>query len=224
MTPEKTMEATKKSAGQVAPVIEAYRKIHTNLAQLLESGDKRSVVFIGAESGAGASTLSANLAIVIAQTGARVLVMDADMRAPAQCRNFKVPDSAGLSAILAGLATPDDCIHKQVKPNVDLLPSGSTPSNPSEMLCSSRMRALLEEVSNRYDYVFIDCPSLCVATDALTIARHTAGVVLTARYNRTTCRKYAKTMKQIEAAGITLLGAVICDQQERERKFGFLGK
>ena len=225
MANEKQLEVAEKSTKRVAfQVMEAYKMIRTNLMFSLATKDSRAVVFSSAEPSAGKSTLSANLAIVMAQTGARVLLIDADMRKPTQHRNFKVTRTMGLSKILGGLATVDECVCRQVKPNVDLIPSGPTPPNPSELLGSSRMLKLLEELAAQYDYVFIDSPPLCVVADALVIAPHTAGVVLVARHNQTTYDEYAEALEKVEASNAPLLGAVICDLQMSEGSYGRYGK
>lgn len=225
MTPEKTPEVVEKSGQRVAfSVMEAYKMIRTNLVFSLATSDKRIVVFSSSEPSAGKSTLSANLAIVMAQTGARVVLVDADMRKPTQHRNFKVTRTMGLSKILGGLATVEECVCRQVKPNVDLIPSGPTPPNPSELLGSARMVKLLEELAAQYDYVFIDSPPLCVVADALVIAPHTAGVVLVARHNQTTYDEYAEALEKVEASNAPLLGAVICDLQMSEGSYGRYGK
>jgi capsular exopolysaccharide synthesis family protein len=155
----------KASKRTVFQVMEAYKMIRTNLLFALATTENHVVVFSSAEPSAGKSTLSANLAIVMAQTGARVVLVDADMRKPVQHRNFRLSKTQGLSKILGGLATPEECIVRQVLPNLDLIPSGTIPPNPSELLGSSRMKALLEALQQQYDYVFIDTPPLGVVAD-----------------------------------------------------------
>ena len=201
----------KASKRTVFQVMEAYKMIRTNLLFALATTDNRVVVFSSAEPSAGKSTLSANLAIVMAQTGARVLLMDADMRKPSQHRNFKKTRSMGLSKVLGGLSTLDECIYPNVKPNVDLITSGPTPPNPSELLGSVRMKELLEELQTRYDYIFIDMPPLCVVADALVVAPNTAGVVLIARHNQTMYEEFAEALEKVETTGAKLLGAVLTD-------------
>ncbi len=203
-------KATNRTSFQVA---EAYKMIRTNLQFALATTDKRVVVFSSAEPGAGKSTLSANLAIVMAQTGARVVLVDADMRKPTQHRNFRVTRTNGLSKILGGLNTFEECLCKEVKANVDLIPSGPTPPNPSELLGSSRMQKLMEDLQAQYDYVFIDMPPLCVVTDALVVAPHAAGVVLVARHNQTVYDEFGEAIESVENSGANLLGVVMTDMK-----------
>lgn len=214
MATEKNLEIAEKATKHVAfQVMEAYKMIRTNLLFSLSTKDSRVVVFSSAEPSAGKSTLSANLAIVMAQTGARVLLIDADLRKPSQHRNFKLSRTLGLSKILGGLATVEECLYKNVKPNVDVILSGPTPPNPSELLGSARMKELLDKMNEEYDYVFIDMPPLCVVTDALVVAPNAAGMVLVARHNQTTYDEFAEALETIENASISLLGVVMTDMK-----------
>lgn len=214
-------KANKRTAFQV---MEAYKMIRTNLLFALATTNSRTVVFSSAEPSAGKSTLSANLAIVMAQTGARVLLMDADMRKPSQHRNFKKTRSLGLSKVLGGLNTLDECIHVNVKPNVDLITSGPTPPNPSELLGSTRMKELLEELESRYDFVFIDMPPLCVVADALVVAPNAAGVVLVARHNQTMYDEFGEALEKVNTAASKLLGVVLTDMKVGTGNYGRYGR
>ncbi|MBQ5840912.1 MAG: CpsD/CapB family tyrosine-protein kinase [Clostridia bacterium] len=207
---EKDGSSSGNNAFQIA---EAYRTIRTNLLFTLANTDNRVVVFSSAEPGAGKSTLSANMAIVMAQTGAKVLLIDADMRKPRQHRNFRCARTEGLSKVLGGISTLADSIQRQLMPNLDLLPAGPIPPNPSELLGSQRMNAMLEELKGQYDYIFIDTPPMTVVTDALLLLPQTAGAVLVARQRQTAydeLKEVVESIKQIEA---TLLGVVLADVQ-----------
>lgn len=222
MANEKTVEIAEKSSKRVAfQVMEAYKMIRTNLMFSLATKESSVVVFSSAEPSAGKSTLSANLAIVMAQTGARVLLIDADMRKPTQHRNFQLSRTMGLSKILGGLATVEECLHKDAKPNVDVILSGPTPPNPSELLGSARMTSLLEEMSGKYDYIFIDSPPLCVVADALVLAPMSAGVVLVARHNQTMYEEFGEAIEKVETAGSSLLGVVLSDMRSSVGNYSY---
>lgn len=192
-------------------VAEAYKMIRTNLLFTLANANSKVVVFSSAEPSAGKSTLCSNLAIVMAQTGAKVLLIDADMRKPVQHRNFRVSKTLGLSKILGNLNTAEECIQHDITPNLDLLPSGSIPPNPSELLGSDRMKKLLAQAEENYDYVFIDSPPLCVVADALVIAPQSAGVVLVARQKQTTYDELDECIEAIKRIDATMLGVVVTD-------------
>ena len=209
---EKVASGAKRSNFQVS---EAYKMIRTNLLFALSTTNSRTVIFSSAEPGAGKSTLSGNLAIVMAQTGSRVALVDADMRKPSQHRNFKIPRTMGLSKILSGLNTLDECICRDVKPNLDVIPAGTIPPNPSELLGSARMLSLLEELQEKYDYVFVDMPPLCVVADALVVAPNVAGVVLVSRHKQTTYDELNDAIENVKLSNANLLGVVLtCVVQE----------
>ncbi len=206
--PGKSGYSTRSVAFRVA---EAYKMIRTNLLFTLANAESKVVVFSSAEPSAGKSTLCSNLAIVMAQTGAKVLLIDADMRKPVQHRNFRFSKTLGLSKILGNLNTLEECIHRDVVPNLDLIPSGSIPPNPSELLGSDRMKKLLKQFEEEYDYVFIDSPPLGVVADALVIAPQSAGVVLVARQRQTTYDELDECIEAIKQIDATMLGVVVTD-------------
>ncbi len=199
------------SGGNAFQIAEAYRTIRTNLLFTLANTDNRVVVFSSAEPSAGKSTLSANMAIVMAQTGAKVLLMDADMRKPRQHRNFRCPRTEGLSKVLGGISTLEDSLYRQVLPNLDLLSAGPIPPNPSELLGSQRMTNLLEDLKEQYDYIFVDTPPLTVVADALILLPQAAGAVLVARQRQTAYDELKEVIESIKQIDASLLGVVLAD-------------
>ncbi len=213
-------KAAQSPAGNNFRMAEAYRMIRTNLLFALAGNDNNVVLFSSAEPSAGKSTLCCNLAIVMAQTGARVLLVDADMRKPVQHRHFRLPKSEGLSKILGGFCEVKECIQTEVAPNLDLLPSGAIPPNPSELLGTPKMLEILETVKNEYDYVFVDMPPMSVVSDALILAPRSAGVVLVARQKQTTYDELQECLDAIERAHTTLLGVVVSDVHDTTSGYG----
>ena len=220
----KTRKPTARPIASTFQIVEAYKAIRANLLFALATSDSKVVALSSAEPNAGKSTAASNLAITMAQTGAKVLLIDADMRKPTQHRNFKRSRSTGLSKILSGLTTFQETVQKQVKPNVDVILSGPTPPNPSELLGSARMKSLLDEVSKEYDYIFVDMPPLCVVADALVVAPNAAGVVLVARQNQTTYDEFDEAIEKVENAGINLLGVVMTDVNMAVSKYSRYGR
>ena len=206
--PGKTGYSSRNVAFRVA---EAYKMIRTNLLFTLANANSKIVVFSSAEPSAGKSTLCSNLAIVMAQTGAKVLLIDADMRKPVLHRNFRVSKTLGLSKILGNLNKVDECVHHNVAPNLDLIPSGSIPPNPSELLGTDRMKQLLAQAEEQYDYIFVDSPPLGVVADALVVAPQSAGVVLGARQKQTTYDELEECVEAIKQINATMLGVVVTD-------------
>lgn len=206
--PGKTGTSNRNVAFRVA---EAYKMIRTNLLFTLANANSKVVIFSSAEPSAGKSTLCSNLAIVMAQTGAKVLLIDADMRKPVQHRNFRVSKTVGLSKILGNINTFEETVHRNVVPGLDLVPSGSIPPNPSELLGSDRMKNLLSWAEENYDYIFVDTPPLAVVADALVLAPQSAGVVLVARQKQTTYDELDECVELIKRIDATVLGVVVTD-------------
>lgn len=195
-------------------ITEAHRLIRTNLLYTLANADSRVVVFSSAEPSAGKSTLCTNLSLIMAQSGAKVLLIDADLRKPVQHRHFRLRKTEGLSRVLGGLSDLESAIHRQVAPNLDVLLAGTIPPNPSELLGSDRMKALLQAVAKEYDYVFIDTPPVGVVADALVLASLSAGIVLVARQRQTTYEEIEDSIEAINRVNSKLLGVVLTDVKE----------
>ncbi len=194
-------------------IVEAYKTVRTNLLFALAPCDKKTVIVSSAEPNAGKSTVSCNLAITMAQTGARVLLIDADLRKPSQHKTFHVNKTNGLSRVLVGQITAEEAIVRDVARGLDLLPSGSPPPNPSELLGSEAMRTLLERLALNYDYIFIDTPPLAVVADALVLIKECAGIVVVCRQNQTTYDELQQVTESVANAEGTLLGVVISDMK-----------
>ncbi len=220
------MSDARKTTGAQRPIastfqiVEAYKTVRTNLLFALAPCDKKTVIVSSAEPNAGKSTVSGNLAITMAQTGARVLLMDADLRKPSQHKTFRVNKTNGLSRVLIGQITAEEAIVRDVARGLDLLPSGSPPPNPSELLGSEAMHTLLQQLAADYDYIFIDTPPLGVVADALVVLKEAAGIVLVCRQNQTTYDELQQATESITNAEGTLLGVVISDMQESPRTYG----
>lgn len=201
-------------------IVEAYKTVRTNLLFALAPHKRKIVLFSSAEPNAGKTTASSNVAITMAQLGVKVLLIDADLRKPSQHKTFRVKKTNGLSRILSGELTFEECVCREVARGMDLLPSGSLPPNPSELLGSEKMDALLDEVSAKYDYVFIDTPPLCVVSDSLVLCEKAAGTVLITRQGQTTYEELRRAVNNIQDVQGTLLGVVISDMKDAHRPYG----
>ena len=132
--------------------------MRTNLIFSLSTSDKKIFAISSPNPSEGKSTTAANIAITLAQADNKVLLIDADMRKPVQHKIFQVKNKIGLSSVIGKMETPAKCIHKNVVKNLDLLPTGPKPPNPSELLASDQTAKILEELSGKYDYIIIDTP------------------------------------------------------------------
>jgi capsular exopolysaccharide synthesis family protein len=198
-------------------VSEAYRALRTAL--LLSSARELGVVAITSPgSGEGKTATSTNLAVVMAQLGRRVLLIDGDLRKPRIHEVFGVSNRTGLVSILAGGEDPASVLTASSVKNLSLITSGPSPPNPSELLSSNRMRELLERARSRFDFVIIDTPPVLAVTDATVIGSQTDGVVLCLRAGKV-LREDAKTCRdRLLMADVKLLGTVL--NRHRERSAG----
>ncbi len=200
-------------------IVEAYKTVRTNLLFALAPHQRKIVLFSSAEPNAGKTTTSSNLAVTMAQTGVRVLLIDADLRKPSQHKTFRVKKDNGLSRILSGELSFEDCVCREVARGMDLLPSGVLPPNPSELLASESMDKLLNEVAEQYDYIFIDTPPLCVVSDSLVLCEKAAGTVLVTRQGQTTYEEVRHAVESIRDVQGNLLGVVISDIKDGGRPY-----
>ncbi|MEG5052606.1 MULTISPECIES: polysaccharide biosynthesis tyrosine autokinase [unclassified Microcoleus] len=158
----------------------AYRMLQANLRFLSSDKELKVIVVSSSLPQEGKSTVSANLAVAIAQLGRKVLLVDADMHCPVQHRIWELPNQVGLSNVIVGQAGFGDAIA-QVMDNLDVLTCGVIPPNPMALLDSQRITLLIKQFSATYDAVIIDAPSLNVAADALILGNKADGILLVVR-------------------------------------------
>lgn len=199
------------AANATFEIVEAYKTLRANLLFSLASAEKKIVVVSGSEPSAGKSTTCSNLAVLMAQTGSSVLLIDADLRKPTMHRVFHVNRQDGLTKLLLNMGDTENSIIKEVAPHMDLLPAGPIPPNPSELLGSVRMARLLNKLAEKYEYIFIDTPPINVVTDGLILSSRAAGTVLVARQNSTTYDELREAVEKIKNVNGNLLGVVIND-------------
>ena len=190
-------------------VREAYKSLRTNMRFFLnEEGCKKICITSGAMS-EGKSITILNLAISIAEDDKRVLLIDADMRRPTLARLLNAPASPGLSNVLAGLASEKDAVHRSAYSNLDVMFAGDIPPNPSELLGNRRMRELLDNLSEKYDYILVDTPPVNVVTDTCVVAGMLHGVLYLVRKDKADRASVIKGVNQLELTGARLLGFVM---------------
>ena len=189
-------------------VVESYKTIRTNLLFLLSNKSHNSITISSPYQGEGKSTTAVNTAIALSQLGSKVLLIDADLRRPSIHRKMKFQNNMGLSSVLVGFCTIDEAINS-VNANLDVLTSGPTTPNPSELLGSENMSDMLDTLQKSYEYIIIDTPPINIVTDALVLAPKTAGIMLIVKDNTTRHDQLRKTLNSIEFAGVRLLGLVL---------------
>lgn len=160
-----------------SPIAEAYRTLRTNI--IFSKGDRepKTILFTSAGPGEGKSTTAANTAVVLAQSGKKVIVLDCDLRKPMQHKIFR-KKCRGLTNVLVEDVPVEQLLVDTGIAGVQLLPSGPIPPNPSELLGTQKMIEVLEQLSSRADYMIIDAPPVIPVTDACVLASKVDGISL----------------------------------------------
>jgi non-specific protein-tyrosine kinase len=189
---------------------EAFRQLRTNLQFVDVDAPVRSIVVTSSVPGEGKTTTVCNLAIAVAHSGLRVLLVEADLRRPRVGGYLGIEDKVGLTSVLIGAASVDDAIQSWGPDDLlDVLPAGPKPPNPSELLGSRGMADLLHSLEDRYDLVLLDSPPLLPVTDAAVIAPETTGALIVVHYGTTRTEQLRRTAGALTSVGARTLGAVI---------------
>ena len=191
-----------------SPRAEAFRQLRTNLQYIEIDNPCKVIVVTSALQGEGKTTSVCNLAIAMAAAESRVLVVEADLRRPELADLLGLERSAGLTDILAGRARTQQVIQPWAGGKFDVLASGPLPPNPSELLASRQMAALLDDLRDRYDVVLVDSPPLLPVTDAAAMAPATDGAILVCRFKETTREQVGRAVNALAAVSVPLLGTV----------------
>lgn len=194
------------------PITEAYRSLRTNLQFSSIDTALELLLVTSATPGEGKTTTAANLATVVAQSGRRVVLIDADLRKPQQHKLFALAASPGLTeALVASDAQPADYLHSTIVPNLQVITSGHIPPNPAELLGSQRMQQLLHNVRAHADLIIIDAPPLLPVTDAQVLATQVQGVLLVVRAGVARRTPLVRAVEALERVQARLLGVAIND-------------
>lgn len=202
-------------------VQEAYRTLRTNISFSLPGDGCKCLCVTSSNTREGKSINTLNMAIAFAQAGNRVLLVDADMRRPSLARLMVEKAAPGLSNVLIGQATPEKAIRKGIYDNLDFLFSGDIPPNPAEIMGSHAMEYFLNEQKKNYDYIFVDTPPVGVVTDVCVLAKSLDGALFLIWQNKTEKESVKRSIRQLEMAGIKLLGFVMNNVEQTGKKYGY---
>lgn len=189
---------------------EAYRTIRTNVQFAGPPHSLKTILITSATAGEGKTTVATNVAVAFAATGQSVVLVDGDLRRRRVGEVFELAnDGPGLAGVVAGWAQLDEALRPATAPEgLTLLPAGSTPDNPSELLGSPRMAELLEQLGERFDVVLVDSPPVLPVTDPLLLAVKATGVVVVVRLGVTNREQVRRTIGSLQKLGVPLLGLV----------------
>ena len=187
---------------------EAYRMLRTNLFYALVDAPPKVIVLTSAGIGEGKSTTVANLGVVLAQTGKNTLIVDCDLRRPAQHKIFRTRNIGGLVDILIGEQEPQEVWQEPIS-GLRLIPAGALPPNPAEILSSLRLAEFMGQVKQEFDYVLVDTPPLRYASEAAALAANGDGVLLLVDSQGTRKGSLRQAFRQLGSVGANVLGTVL---------------
>lgn len=206
-----------------SPISEQYRTIRTNLEFSSVDGHLETMLVTSAGPSEGKSSTVANLAIVFAQQEKKVLLVDADLRKPTVHYTFRVDNRRGMSSVLVGELPMQEAVSKSDVPNLDILPSGPIPPNPSELLGSKAMKNFIAEAEKYYDMIIFDTPPVLAVTDAQILANQVDGALMVVRSKQTDQEAAVKAKELLEPASAKLLGAVLNDREQQKDQYYYYG-
>lgn len=199
---------------------EAVRLLRTNVEFAAASREIASLAVTSPGPAEGKSTVTANLAIAMAQAGFSTVVLDADLRRPSQHKLFEVQNQRGLTTLLTHPDHPWKWASIEVLAGkLFLIPSGPLPPNPADLLASDRMRDLITDLTQTVDLVLIDTPPILAATDPLVVAPNVSGVVLICRADRTRRDALRRSAQALHQGGIRIIGTVLNQNSAREGSY-----
>lgn len=211
--PEATSRPLIVHADPRSPRAESFRTLRTNLQFLAvnEGGEKRgrSFVISSAGPGEGKSTTTANLAIALSETGAKVVLIDGDLRLPKVAEYMGLEGGAGLTDVLIGRAEVTEVLQRWGRGHLYVLPAGKVPPNPSELLGSNIMGELMETLHEHFDFILVDAPPLLLVTDAAVISKRTNGTIVVAASGSTKKQALAMGLRALAAAGGIVRGIIV---------------
>lgn len=189
--------------------VEAIRALRTSVYFMVMEAKNNILMVSGATSGLGKSFVSVNLAVVMAQSSKKVLIVDADMRNGYLHAMLKQPLDFGFSDVLSGKCTVNDAIRKTEIDGLDIITRGELPNNPAELLMSSDLTHVLKETMGQYDYIILDVPPIMAVTDAAIMGQQAGSTVIVARYGVTTEQDIENTIARFNSSNVVVKGAVL---------------
>lgn len=201
--------------------VEAYNSLRTNIDYLAATNHYKTFLITSSGPWDGKSTVSINLAVSMASSGKRVILIDGDFRKASVASYLRINRSApGITNVITQKKPLQEVIVHRQDLNLDVLPVGALPSNPSELVGAPLLANILQVLSEMYDYVIIDSPPVSVVTDAAILSRMVDGVILVARADETTKQALAASKKNLEDVNANILGVVLNDYDPRVHAYG----
>ena len=200
---------------------ECCRSIRTNILFMSPDHPIRTMVVTSPSPQEGKTTTAANLAITLAETGNRVLIVDTDLRRPRLHKSFGVPNQIGVSSVIVGEATPDQAIKRSEVPNLDVMTCGPVPPNPAELLHTEKFLKLIETLKKQYDRIVFDSPPTSAVTDPAVIGNVVDGVILVVKGGMTTRDAAGHAKRQLVSANVRILGVIVNEIDFSSSSYGY---
>lgn len=198
---------------------EAYRILRTNIQYSSFDKKIKTILVTSAQAAEGKSTVSGNLALSFAQIDKKVIIVDCDLRKPSIHKNFKISNLVGLSEVIIGQDDLEEAVQKY-NDNFDILSSGKIPPNPAEMLSSSAMTTLIENLKDKYDIVILDSAPLELVADAQILSTKVDGTIIVVRAQRTNKESMIEAKNLLNKVGANIIGAVLHSAEiTKEKKY-----
>jgi capsular exopolysaccharide synthesis family protein len=202
-------------------IAESYRALRTNLDFYVRGGQKKVIMVTSSMEGEGKSFIAMNLAMSYAQLGRRTILLDFDMRKKQTYFNEREQPKEGLSSYLINSVNLEDIIIKSPHENLDYIPSGILPPNPTELMALDKTEKLLSQLKNSYDYIVMDTTPLAQVTDAYLLINHAEVKIMIVRYNYTIKKVFYLVMKDLKQKNIEHVCIVLNDNRYNQDQYGY---
>ncbi len=207
-----------------SPAAECCRAIRTNILFAATDKRMRTLTISSPRPREGKSTTTIYIGTTMAQSGQRVLIVDADLRRPRLHKAMNVSRELGLTTVLLGEATLDDAIKTTDVPGLFVLPAGPKPPNPAELLLTDRFKALLEQMEGKFDRILLDSPPLLAVSDPVVLSRLSDGVLLVLQSGSTRIEDALLSVRTLRGVDAPVLGVILNDIDLDNRRYGYGSK
>ena len=205
-----------------SPISEAFRTVRTNVQFSSIDRDVKKILVTSSKPGEGKSTVISNLAIAVALSGKKVILIDMDFRKPKINKYFGLSNEMGLTNILAGQWMTSDIVKSTDTPNLSVLTTGPKPPNPAEIMGSKRMGEFLAEVEKSYDYVLVDSPPVLAVTDAAVLSTKMDGTIVVVESGKTETGHAMEALRNLQNVDAKIIGVILNKvKADGSRKYGY---
>jgi len=198
---------------------EQYRSIRTNLNFTMPHSNVRTILFTSADNGEGKTTTALNIAIVYAESGKKVLLVDGNMRRPSVHHFFGIASRNGFSSLLLKKGELLDTVKRTGIVGLEVLPWGHVPSNPAELLGTAALEQLMTEMKKYYDVIIFDSPSILTIADSKILANKCDGTVLVVSSGKTDKKRIVKAKEALISSKATILGVILNNHELENNQY-----